>query len=533
MLSESASLILSTLSTTNPCIINDQKSNFVFKNIDLANVMGPMWDKYDMFALKVVSVSTATTPVISGSQYTILTYNMSGLPWVNIISENTGSHNIKQWAPITAVIVANASPNTTPACVNMGQSINFRKGQRIVDLEFAISWTDTANPSGFGGGPNAPAYPTFIFGNISFQFLIEPVIPGKMNECALFWFDTFQSLTNIPRIISTDRTTYTYPAFNMRDLCREFWDNHTDFEIQLVNYALRGVTTLTGSSRMTPIQWNGLNFVNNATKQSNATTNNKLSSENAIIGSFLQTTGGSAHIAEINNLGSVVQFKKDQDIVPITITFKNLDNTAVTPTNLTGALQPQWQFGFYIKPIYGVEKATLNINPFGLTTTQTSLGVRNQFFTTFTLYNIDMRQVCRSMWDKYKKFNIFLTNTVTTQEAGAVGNPAYLIQMSGFDFINQTAWITSNRPTQTATLGTMISQPLGTQPQNSTYQASILTTFYKTSDLVDLTLSALTLDGTGFNIAQWPIAALFTFTIVGVPEDENEPKQLVENRMKL
>jgi hypothetical protein len=84
MLSESGSLILSTSSTTNPCIINAQKSDFTFLNINMRNVLGAAWDKYDMFTMKVASVSTAGAITISGSSYGVICYNMAGLTWENL-----------------------------------------------------------------------------------------------------------------------------------------------------------------------------------------------------------------------------------------------------------------------------------------------------------------------------------------------------------------------------------------------------------------------------------------------------------------
>jgi hypothetical protein len=45
--------------------------------------------------------------------------------------------------------------------------------------------------------------------------------------------------------------------------------------------------------------------------------------------------------------------------------------------------------------------------------------------------------------------------------------------------------------------------------------ASCVTTFYKTKDIVDLTLTAIPLGATAFS-SQTPLTGNFTFTIVGV-----------------
>jgi hypothetical protein len=66
MLSESASLILSSGSTTNPPTINAQKTFATFNNIDLKNVMGEMWDKYDTFCVKMASWNNGRQSIVTG-----------------------------------------------------------------------------------------------------------------------------------------------------------------------------------------------------------------------------------------------------------------------------------------------------------------------------------------------------------------------------------------------------------------------------------------------------------------------------------
>jgi hypothetical protein len=48
--------------------------------------------------------------------------------------------------------------------------------------------------------------------------------------------------------------------------------------------------------------------------------------------------------------------------------------------------------------------------------------------------------------------------------------------------------------------------------------ASLVTTFYKTKDVVDLTLTARTMNNSAFSATFEPLAGLYTFTIVGVKE---------------
>jgi hypothetical protein len=513
MLSDSASLILSTKSTINPCTINTEKTAFTFQNIDLKNVMGEMWDKYDQFALKTISFSTEGSVTLPSSADGLITYNLRGLEWSNLIYETTGSINNKEWVPVAFAIMAGGSPTINPLITNTGWSFNFKKNSRMVDLEFAIGVSSQIGASQFGVPPAGASY-----NNVEFHFLFEPVIAGKMNECAFYGFNSTPTLTGlIKRDVPTNRTIYSYPDFNMRRLCNLFWDKHDNFEIQMAMISLRGTGTVTGDVRIVPVQISGLNFVNNGTKQSNATSGLMLNSENAILGTLTLPTTGSSFVVDMAYPVAPVQFKKDGDNVPLTIAYRNSENTGPTTVSLTGTA-PGFQIGFFVKPIYEVEKAQLFINPFGLTTTETNLGVRDTNYTTFTLKNIDLRQVCRSMWDKYDRFNIFLSSVTWHTPVGNATNSAFIIQMEGFDFINQLSLTASNRQNQIATLGSFYASPTPTSDVRTIgTMASCVTTFLKTKDIVDLTLTAIPLGTTAFS-AMSPFHANFIFTIVGVKE---------------
>jgi hypothetical protein len=509
MLSDSASLILSTKSTINPCTINAQKTAFTFNNIDMKNVMGEMWDKYDQFALKLVSLSTDGAVTVNSSVFGLISYNLRGLEWSNVIYESTGSNTNKEWVPVAYITIGPTVPNVNPLIVNTGWSFNFKKGNRYENFEFALSQTEYTNASQFG---------VFAAGNnyndVEFHFLFEPVIPGKMNECAFFGFSANQS-ASINRIISDSGKTYSYPDFNMKNLCSLFWDKHDDFEIQLAMISARGTGTNAGDLRITPVQMSGLNFVNNGTKQSNNTNQLNLNTENAIIGTVLNPVNGTQYTIDMAYPVAPVQFKKDGDNVPLTIAFRNSENTGPIASATWG---PSWQLSFFVKPIYEVEKASLFINPFGLTTTETNLGVRDTNYTTFTLKGIDIRKLCQSFWDKYDRFNIFLTTVTWHAPVGNATNAAFIIQMEGFDLINQLSLTASNRQNQVATLGSFYGSPTpSTDVRSSGTMATCVTTFYKTKDIIDLTLTAIPLGTTAFS-SMLPLHANFNFTIVGVKD---------------
>jgi hypothetical protein len=143
-----------------------------------------------------------------------------------------------------------------------------------------------------------------------------------------------------------------------------------------------------------------------------------------------------------------------------------------------------------------------------------------------------MRQVCSSMWDKYKKFNIFLTTTTSQIATTQVANQAFILQMEGFTFINQTAYITGTGQTQTATLGTVHLYSGSGGTVLTGYQSGLVTSFYRDQDFVNLTLRAVPI-APSVPFTASPLLCNFTFTIVGCEEDEDQAKQFKQNWMPI
>ena len=442
MLSESGSLILSTSSTTSPCTINAAKSDFTFSNINMRNVLGAAWDKYDLFCMKVTTAAVTGVVTLSNTSAGVICYNMAGLTWENV-HYDTAYMSQKYVAIASFNIQTTFSQNNF--ITNTGQSYNFRKSSDIVDLNFTITNPDdTSGASTFGVAASGNSYT-----NVAFHLVFEPVISGEMNECAFFGFNLSPSITSqVGRTVSSDEKEFNYAAFDMRRLCRNFWDKHEDFEIQWAFNNNVGIGSLTLNPRICLFQINGLNFVNSATKNSNNTNKLGMTTESPIIGAIVFSTTSSNHSSIMYANYAPIQFKRDGDNANLTINLKNHENSGAFAFTFTGS-NPRGLIGFFIKPIYKVPKATLFINPFGLTTSQTGLGIINAGATEFTLNNINMREVCRSMWHKYKKFNIFLTSAISQIATVQTANGAYILQMEGLNFINQTAYITGTGQTQT------------------------------------------------------------------------------------
>ena len=510
MSAEVANLIFSTQDPTNPpSFINAVKSNFIFSNVNLKNLLGEMWDKYDMFLIKPISVSNiGATTQGTGSQAAFITYNMKGLSYTNLNYETTP--NSKQWIPLCQNLVSSATPNVTYFYSNNGWGYTFRKSSPIVDLEFAITLSDavgiTLPPAGN------------IYNDTTIQFSIEPVIKGY-NECAAWVMNINPALSTANNRVGVNQRTYTTYSFNLQDLCREFWADYDEFEIMFPWIGNRGSYVASTFNQHALIQLSGLDFINNLTKQGNDTTNtnSNYSQENAIMGLLQLTTSGSSFIVNTTYPNAPVQFKKQGDSATIVWSIKNFDNVGVT--SATGTTS-QMLMGFFIRPTYKVEKGTLYLNTWGLTTTETNLGIRDTGYTTVTLKNIDLRLACKGFWNKYKKYNLYLTSYAMAYGSGAIAAESAILKLSGLDLINQTnIQTTNNAQTQIATLGVInLSASSASVGPAVGVSNNFVTSFYRTKDIVDITLTAEQYIN-NFTGTQTPLLGSFIFTIVPVKDE--------------
>lgn len=478
--------------------INTDRSNYVFRNINLKNVMGAMWDKYDKFILKVVS-RRMDSGSVGGSGNNLININLKGLDWINCLNENTPNSQI--WMPI---MTANYNPSATSsiAPTNNGYGFNFRKSSPIVNLEFFYTIL----------GNNGMVLPTVTapYGQTIFTFLIEPA-ENNQNEMGVMALYT-NSTNTFYKVISDGDRVYTYYNFNMKNVCSEFWHKYDDFEIIMENTQALGIGTKTDEQSLQVIQMSGFCWNNNLTKKAS----NNYSTADAVVGFIKVGVASSDHRFNAWNNCSPVQFKKSGDTVQMRIEVRNYDNSALN-TSIIANRREVWTF--YIRPIhkdFNPEKATLTLNSNGLTTTMTDIGIRNANWTDITLKNVNLRQACQSMWDKYKKFNIFFTalNNVAT---GATRNDLCLnLNCQGLSLDTQYDGRTTS---QTWDIGLIVTYDNGGTPgaRPTTYGATHSTTFYKNQDTVDLRLFATDINNNNLGTIQC-LNGTFTFTIVGVEE---------------
>jgi len=504
MISESAYLELDTFSLAGTSDMNSSRTEFTFRNIDLRNVMGAMWDKYDKFSLKVQSRYSLSPAVNSGgSQFNIIQTQMKGLSWINCFNEISAPGN--QYIPILTANVTNSAVAILP--INAGYAFNFRKSSPIVDLSFII--TISQNTSLVPASTN-PAIITYGFS--SYTFLIEPA-ENNQNEMGFMALYTNPALTNY-KVISQNEKVYEYFGFDMRNVCTEFWHKYEDYEIVLASVQQQGYTCTDEQSLMV-YQMSGFNWTNNLSKQAS----NSYVNQNAIVGFFRSGETGSDHRYNVFNEYSPVQFKKSGDTINMRLEIRNYDNSGIN--GLTTSPNRRSVLSFFIRPIkkdLNPEKATLTLNSNGLTTTATQLGIRNSNWTDITLNNINLKSALGTMWDKYEKFNVFFTGLCSTSVNNTANNPInnlfVNLKCEGFSTDTQyNAKITS----QTWNIGAICTYDGGStlNPRPSTYGNCKSTTFYKNKENVDIRLYLENLNSSQTVFLE-ALNGCFTFTIVGV-----------------
>jgi len=68
---------------TNIGVANATNTNYTWKNINLRTVLGPMYDKYDVFNLTLKYIAASQTTAGLGADGSNVIMNISGLPFLN------------------------------------------------------------------------------------------------------------------------------------------------------------------------------------------------------------------------------------------------------------------------------------------------------------------------------------------------------------------------------------------------------------------------------------------------------------------
>lgn len=504
-LREIAYLELDTFSLAGTGNIDPSFNSWTFRNINLKNLLGPMWDKYNKFIIKLQQISTnGALTYGSGSGAGSFSYNLAGLDWINLYYEPAQSS--QRFAPVANIQITTGNSNITLIPPNPSVGFNFRKGKDIVDLEFRIYAIQNTNFT-----PN----PIDRYNNNQMTFTIEPAEDNE-NEMGAMILNTNNQITTPGKTSTSNNNIITYTNFNIRDVCREFWDKYEDFEIIYSSFTSLGLGAATITQLQQPVAVKGFDYINNymGTGSGNFETDTTLLGINKL-------GAASAHTFDYM-MPQRAQFKKSGDTMVLQLQFKNFDNNGIN--SWTGASNRRMQMSFFIKPIRKdlgcCDKGTLILSGAGMTTTSATFGVTNAGNTNTTWRNISLRSACRGFWDKYKKFNIFLSQSVCNPTSTTGTQQCLMLYMKGLNF--ETPWTNDTSiDSQTWTIGGVLFGHTVTtggifEVTNGNTRGIM---FNKTSDVVDINLFVKTIDGTALT-ATGALNGTYIFTIVPVEEEE-------------
>jgi hypothetical protein len=503
-LREIAYLELDTFSLAGTGNINANFSQWTYKNIDLKAVMGPMWDKYNKFIIKMQQISTnGTLTYGSGSSAGSFSYNLAGLDWINLYYE-AGQSN-QRFAPVANIQISTGAPNQTYILPNPSVGFNFRKGQQIVDLEFRIYPI---------GNTNFNVVTSDTYNNNQMTFTIEPAEDNE-NEMGAMILNTNNSITTSGKTSTSNNNIITYTNFNIKDVCREFWDKYEDFEIIYSSFTSIGLGAATTTQLQQPVAVKGFDYLNNYM----GTGSGNFETDTTLLG-INKYGAASTHTFDYM-MPSRAQFKKSGSTMVLQLQFKNFDNNGIN--SFTSISNRRIQMSFFIKPIRKdlgcCDKGTLILSGAGMTTTDAIFGVTNATQTNTTWRNISLRSACRGFWDKYKKFNIFLNQCVCNPTNTTASNQCLMLYMKGLNF--ETPWTNDTSiDSQTWTIGGVtfghtITTPAIFEVSNGNTRGIM---FNKSKDVVDINMFVKTIDGTAL-ASTGALNGTYIFTIVPVEEE--------------
>lgn len=161
--------ILTTGGTNQYGTMSSGRNNFTFFNVNMRNIIGPMWDAYDKFNLIMVSfgMGIETNSSFSGDQRNIY-FSLAGLQWINNLSvgyDGTIYNGRLAFMGMANIESASGTSDTASGnCCEICSSTNtFRKPEsENVNLSFVLSNVVQYNQS-------------VIYGNFNLNFIIIPV----------------------------------------------------------------------------------------------------------------------------------------------------------------------------------------------------------------------------------------------------------------------------------------------------------------------------------------------------------------------
>ena len=164
---QNASLILETSDLAYNVDTDINNNSYTWNNINLRNLLGDMYDKYDLFNLTLDTIcNTITDSVLGSSLYDLENYlTIGGLPFINQ-NYNTSTGNITNSTFLTPYIFIRTQSNIYT--YYNSKSMTFNKNQQSCNINITIlRVVDNVKPT--------PGASILLFPPMIFSFKIEGV----------------------------------------------------------------------------------------------------------------------------------------------------------------------------------------------------------------------------------------------------------------------------------------------------------------------------------------------------------------------
>ena len=133
-----------TTNENNIGVVNNYGTNYTWKNINLRTVLGPMYDKYDVFNLTLKYIASSQPPAaltVDGSNVII---NISGLPFLN--QTYLQSHNCNTNTAVLGTYNYPATAKlTSNTCFYSSNYLTFGKNQEMVNINIFLTYVLNGN----------------------------------------------------------------------------------------------------------------------------------------------------------------------------------------------------------------------------------------------------------------------------------------------------------------------------------------------------------------------------------------------------
>ena len=160
--------------------ITNNRCTITWKNVNLRNILGPLYDRYETFNLYLYQISQSggflTVPAAapSSNPFLLVDVRLNGLPFLNN-TYNNFTRNNTDFVYLTSYLLNNAASSGVGIVTPMFNPTIFTFGKSTDNVNITIDMKCV----------NTKAYPTMVadqsFGTFNFMFKIKG-IPSKTNS---------------------------------------------------------------------------------------------------------------------------------------------------------------------------------------------------------------------------------------------------------------------------------------------------------------------------------------------------------------